>query len=51
MPTLRLELLYLCEHATSAVQMPRKLWLISTVIAKQIRPKHVANASAEQTRA
>jgi hypothetical protein len=44
-------LLYLCEHATSAVQMPRKLWLISTVIAKQIRPKHVANASAEQTRA
>jgi hypothetical protein len=53
MPTLRLELLYLCEHATSAVQMPRKLWLIPTMIAKQSRPRHVtkrfggANAIAD----
>ncbi|WP_461523228.1 hypothetical protein [Rhizobium leguminosarum] len=49
MPTLRLDLFYLCEHDTSAVQMPRKFWLISTMIAKQSRPKHVTNASAEQT--
>jgi hypothetical protein len=41
MPTLRLQLLYLCEHATSAVQMSRKLWLIPTMIAKQSRPSYV----------
>jgi len=34
MPTLRMGLLYLCENATSAVPMPRKLWLSLTAIVK-----------------
>jgi hypothetical protein len=35
--TLRIELLDICEDATSVPPVPRKLWLIWTMIAKPIR--------------
>jgi hypothetical protein len=33
-----MELFEMCENATIAAPVPRKLWLISTVIAKLSRP-------------
>lgn len=50
MPTLRMEVFNLHDNATSAMAVPRKLWLISTVIAKQDRPRHLTGASHKRTR-